>query len=81
MLNVAAGQTTPNFSAHVMEERFLTLPEVLARTGLCKSTIYQQIRNGEFPSHIPLGARRVGWLSSEINRWIADRIAAARPSK
>ena len=64
--------------APVTPERFLPLPEVLPRTGLSKSTTYAQIREGSFPKHISLGARRVGWLESEVNQWIAQRVCAAR---
>jgi prophage regulatory protein len=65
-----AGTTTPN--------RFMQLPEVIHLTGLSKSTIYAQMLTHSFPKHIPLGARRVGWLESEIQAWIAARIASAR---
>ena len=58
--------------------RFIQLPEVIHLTGLSKSTIYAQIRAGVFPEHIPLGARRVGWLESEIQSWIEKRISQAR---
>lgn len=64
--------------APVTPERFLPLPEVISRTGLSKSTIYAQIRNSCFPKYIPLGARRVGWLESEVNQWIAQRVCVAR---
>jgi prophage regulatory protein len=52
--------------------------QVQARTGLARSTIYLHIQNGTFPRSVPLGPRAVGWLESEINDWIAERVLLAR---
>ena len=52
--------------------------QVEARTGLARSTIYHHIKAGTFPRPIPLGARAVGWLETDVNNWIAERIAMAR---
>ncbi|HEX8570101.1 MAG TPA: AlpA family transcriptional regulator [Caulobacteraceae bacterium] len=52
------------------------LPEVIARTGLARSSIYAAIAAGGFPKPIKLSARAVGFLSSEIDEWIAGRAAA-----
>ena len=56
----------------------LRRPQVEARTGLSRSTIYQRIKEGTFPSPISLGAKAVGWLESEIDAWLAERIKASR---
>jgi prophage regulatory protein len=56
------------------KERFLRLADVMARTGLSRSSIYQNISEGKFPQNVSLGSRSVGWLESEIDRWIQDRI-------
>jgi prophage regulatory protein len=58
-----------------MNDRILRLPEVLNRTGYKKSTIYDRIKQKEFPSSISLGGRTVGWLESDINTWLEQRIA------
>ena len=42
------------------------LPEVMARTGLSRSEIYRREALGQFPRRVSLGARSVGWLSTEI---------------
>jgi prophage regulatory protein len=57
---------------------FLRLPQVKLRTGLSRSTLYAKIQRGEFPAPINLGARAVGWVSSEIEDWIADRVNISR---
>ena len=35
---------------------------------------------GKFPRRMRIGARRVGWLLSEIEAWVGER-AALRPSQ
>ena len=40
--------------------RFLRLPEVQARTGQSRSTIYVRVEQGRFPRPVSLGARAVG---------------------
>src|SRR3954447_7964461 len=59
--------------------RILRKPDVKSRTGLSNSTIYAWIKDGRFPAPIALGDRAVGWLESEIDSWIAARIAAGQP--
>lgn len=54
------------------------LQAVLQKSGLKRSQLYELQREGKFPHSIALGARAVGWLESEIEAWIAARIAAAR---
>ena len=51
----------------------LRRPEVEARTGLSRSTIYQWIKDGEFPSPVKLGARLVAWRESDIEEWLNAR--------
>ena len=58
----------------------LRRPQVEARTGLSRSTIYARIQNGTFPRPILLGSRAVGWLEHEIGDWLDERIKASRPS-
>jgi prophage regulatory protein len=54
--------------------RILRLPEVMDRVGICRASIYQNMGQGTFPKSISLGARAVGWLESEIDAWLAERI-------
>lgn len=55
------------------------LPDVMTRTGLSRSTIYELIRQDQFPSQISLGPRAVGWVANEIDEWIEARINESRP--
>lgn len=56
------------------------LPEVMARTGLSRSTIYDKMSRNEFPLSINLSVRAVGWIADEIIDWINERIEKSRPS-
>ena len=58
--------------------RFLRLPEVMARTGLSRSTIYVRLEQGRFPRPVSLGGRAVGWIEAELDEWMRERIAASR---
>ena len=53
----------------------LRRPEVEARTGLSRSTIYDRIKQGTFPAPVQLGEKAVGWIESEIEAFLAARIA------
>ncbi len=55
--------------------RFVRLHEVMARTGVSRSTIYVWVAEGRFPKPVPLGERSVGWIESELEEWLRDRIA------
>ena len=58
--------------------RIVRLPDVQARTGLSRSTIYVRVAAGSFPKPVHLGARAVGWIESEVDAWIRQQIAASR---
>jgi len=60
--------------------RVLRRKAVETMTGLARSTIYERMARGGFPRPIHLGPRSVGWLASEIEDWIAIRIAESRPA-
>ncbi len=62
----------------MQNERILRRPEVEAATGLGRSVIYSLMADGEFPQQVPLHGRTVGWVASEVQSWISDRIKEAR---
>ena len=66
-------QTEPRTTPPI---RFVRLREVMARTGLSRSTIHVWVAEGRFPKPVALGARSVGWIESELEEWSRDRIAA-----
>lgn len=54
-------------------EELWSLKVVMAKTGLSRSTLYAYIATGAFPAQRRLGPRRVAWLASEVDAWIASR--------
>ena len=54
--------------------RFLKLKEVMELTALGRSSIYNFMNEGKFPKSIPLTARAVAWLESEIQGWMNERL-------
>ena len=59
-------------------QKICRLPEVVNRTGLSRSAVYDLISKGRFPSQINLGPRTVGWVENEITDWIDTRIEESR---
>jgi len=56
----------------------LRLSDVIARTGLARSSLYLAINRGTFPKQILIGSRAVGWVEEEVESWIQDRIRSSR---
>lgn len=56
--------------------RLIRLPEVVARVGLCRSSIYSRIGTGRFPAPRKLGRASV-WVEHEITEWISHAIKGA----
>lgn len=56
--------------------QLLRLSEVMKRTGLKRSSIYQKIEEEGFPQQVKVGGRASAWVSAEIDAWIAAKIAA-----
>ena len=59
--------------------KLLRLSEVRTRVPLSRASIYRKISAGEFPRPYNLGGHAVAWLESDINGWIAERVAAGQP--
>lgn len=59
----------------------LRLKSLKVKVGLGKTSIHEKIKRGEFPKPIPLGARAVAWLESDIDAWIESRIQSAGGAK
>ncbi|MBU3669931.1 MAG: AlpA family phage regulatory protein [Polynucleobacter sp.] len=54
-------------------ETLIRLKSVQDLTGLCKSSLYANLRNGSFPSPVRIGKRAVAWKLSDIDQWIKSR--------
>jgi prophage regulatory protein len=63
-----------------MTDLLLRRPQVEARTGLSRSSIYRLMEAGAFPRPIRIGLRAVAWRASDLDRWQAARPPALPPS-
>ena len=52
------------------EEVLLSLRDVIQTVALSRSTIYEKIKNNEFPQGVLVGTRGRRWLRSEVQSWI-----------
>lgn len=59
--------------------RLIRRPEVCGLTGLPKSTLYDYLAAGTFPSPVRLSCRSVAWKLNDVLAWIDSRVSA-RPS-
>ncbi len=55
--------------------RILRLPEVEAKTGLSRETIFRGGREGWFPKSIKISLASIGWVENEIDVYLEARIA------
>ncbi|MBY0429345.1 MAG: AlpA family transcriptional regulator [Alphaproteobacteria bacterium] len=60
------------------QRRMLRLPDVMAKTGLKRSSIYAYVKEGKFPAPTLLGVRACGWLEADVDAWIESRIASGK---
>lgn len=58
--------------------RLIRRPVVEARVGIKKGMIYGLMAKGEFPANVKCGPKAVAWIESEVDAWIAARIAASK---
>jgi len=58
-------------------DRVLLPAVVVDLLGLSRGTIWRMVRRGEFPPPLQLSPRRIGWRRSTVERWLAEREAAA----
>lgn len=56
---------------------FLNLEQVVTKTTLCKSTIYELMKNGEFPKNFTVSGKRKAWLESDVEDWMMLKVEVA----
>lgn len=59
---------------HPIAPRLLRLPDVIRKTGLARSSIYDLMTAERFPRPVALTKTARAWPESEINKWIAEKI-------
>lgn len=55
--------------------QLLSLRDLVAKTSRSKSSIYEDMAAGRFPRPVSVGPARKAWVSTEVDQWIAARIA------
>ena len=58
---------------HAHSPKMLRAPEVTARTGLSRVTIWRRVRAGTFPAPVEIGVNSIGWPEAEITAWLDSR--------
>jgi prophage regulatory protein len=56
----------------------LSTKEVLARTGLARSTFYFMRADGRFPAPVKVFDHAVAWLESDVEKWLKANPPAPR---
>lgn len=51
------------------------------KASISTSLRHKLVKAGKFPQPVQLGARRIAFVESEIDEWIAGRISASRTKK
>ncbi len=62
-------------------QRLIDRFELERRVPLKRERIRQLEAEDKFPKRVLLGERRIAWIESEVDAWMAERIAASRTPK
>ena len=57
-----------------MNYQIIKKPTVIKLSTLSSATIYRLIKQGKFPKQIKLSERSSGWLLSEVEQWLEEKI-------
>ena len=66
-----------------MTRRVIRLKEVMALTGLSRSTVYALQKQGIFPQSIKIGPKASAWYEDELQHYIKTRprFGAGQPKR
>ena len=67
-----APETDGRRAHHELQDRLLTLSDVLQLVGASKSWLYKQMNAGKFPKRLKLSHKVVRWSEKSIRDWIAQ---------
>ncbi|EIO3705125.1 AlpA family phage regulatory protein [Vibrio parahaemolyticus] len=60
--------------------KFLKLQQVIEKTSLCSSSIYNLINAGEFPKSVTVMGKRKAWLESDVEEWMVSKMDSCNRS-
>jgi len=52
----------------------LRCKDVTKKTGIAKSTLYAMVKSRIFPLPVQLGPRTTGWVESEVETWLTEKV-------
>ncbi|MBF0282084.1 MAG: AlpA family phage regulatory protein [Zetaproteobacteria bacterium] len=55
--------------------RVIRYPELFRKINLCRSQVWRLEKAGDFPKSIPLGKNSKGWIESEVDAWLIEKMA------
>lgn len=61
-----------------MSDSFLRPKDAAEKAGISKSHLYRLVSQERFPHPIKISERISAFLESEVDEWIAERVAAVR---
>lgn len=61
-----------------MDDRLLSVEQVMDRTTLSETEIRRRTADNKFPKPIRLSAKRIAWIPSEVTAWVQEQIKQAR---
>ena len=70
------GQQSPALSTP--ELCFIRLNEVLSICGKSRSSVYESIKNGNFPAPVKVGGRSSAWVKREVLEWAQNCVDVSR---
>lgn len=56
--------------------KLLKLQQVMEKTSLCSSSIYNLMKEGDFPKNISVMGKRKAWLESDVEEWMLKKLQA-----
>lgn len=68
-------------SPQASEIRFIRIKEVASICGMCRSSIYEAMRDGGFPKPVRLYGRTTAWIQSEVLAWAGTRVKQYRSTE
>ena len=61
--------------------KLLRVQQVAELTGLSTSSIYKQVREGNFPRSIPITKRATAWPEEVVHEWIENKIDSRKEAR
>ncbi|MYM25975.1 AlpA family phage regulatory protein [Duganella sp. FT135W] len=71
-------RTTTRRATDLAQIKMLHLGEVMQMCAIGRTSVYDGVNRGDFPSPVQLLTRAPRWVNHDIQRWLALHISASR---